>query len=139
MTASFEEKSAWVQLAAILVGMGAYLVIAGQLLASGVRHTAPFTALFAVAVVGLVLILIAGHAAAAATSRPEPPDERDRLIAWRAEHHASWLLGAGAILAIACLALGVENVWTANLLVLALAASEALAMSLRILWYRRGL
>lgn len=138
MQASFEEKSAWVQLAAITVGMGAYFVVAGRLLAEGVREMSAFTALFGVAVAGLVVILIAGHAAAAAVSKPEGQDERDRLIAWRAEHHSAWLLGVGVIGAIICLSVGVETVWTANLLLLSLALSEALGLTLRIVSYRRG-
>lgn len=138
MRASFEEKSAWVQLVGIVVGLGAYFVAAGQLLAQGVRAMPAFTSLFIVAVVALVVILIAGHAAAAAVGKPEERDERDRLIAWRAEHHSSWLLGVGVIGAIACLCVGVENVWTANLLLLSLALSEALGLLLRIVSYRRG-
>ncbi len=60
-------------------------------------------------------------------------------IAWRAEHNSSWVAGLGMLLAVNCLALGVDNVWTANLLVLSLALSELLGYVLRIRYYRKGM
>jgi len=138
MTSSFEEKSVVVQLAGLILGLGAYVVVAGRLLAAGVREMAAFAGVFGVAVVVLVVFLVAGHIVAAIAGRPEDVDERDRLIGWRAEHRASWLLGCGALGAVALMTAGVDNVWTANLLVLALALSEVLGLALRLVDYRRG-
>jgi len=138
MNPSFEEKSVIIQLAGLVVGLGAYFLTAGRLLASGVREMPAFAAVFAVAVVALVIFLIAGHILAAIGSSPEETDERDRLIAWRAEHRSSWLLGAGVLAAVALMTVGVDNVWTANLLLLALTLSEILALTLRLIDYRRG-
>lgn len=139
MPASLEEKSVWIQLVALVLALGAYFAIAARLLAAGVREMPAFAALFTVAVVGLVILLIVGHVIAAIASRPEPRDERDRLIAWRAEHNSSWLVGVGVLAAVTAMVAGVDNVWTANLLLLALALSEILGFSLRLLYYRRGL
>lgn len=138
MSASFEEKSVWVQLIAMLIGLGCYAVAAGRLLAAGVREMPAFAALFAVAVVFMVILLIVGHIIAAVTGAPEAADERDRVIAWRAEHRSSWLVAVGVLSAVVCLALNVPPVWVANLLLLSLALSEMLGFVLRLAAYRRG-
>jgi len=138
MNPSFEEKSVIVQLAGLVVGLGAYFLVAGRLLASGVREMPAFAAVFSVSVVALVIFLIAGHALAALTGRAEDADERDRLIAWRAEHRSSWLVGVGALGAVVLMTVGVDNVWTANLLLLTLTLSEVLGLTLRLVDYRRG-
>lgn len=138
MNASFEEKSVWVQLVGIVVGLGAYFVIAGRLLAEGVLEMSAYVTLFAVSVVFMVILLIVGHIVAAISSRNERPDERDRLISWRAEHNSAWLVGVGVLGGVSMMAIGVSNVWTANLLLLTLALSEVLSLSLRMLYYRRG-
>jgi 4-amino-4-deoxy-L-arabinose transferase-like glycosyltransferase len=79
-----------------------------------------------------------GYVLAAVTGRLEKRDERDRLIGWRAESNASWLLAAGACGAIAALILGVQAVWVVHLLLASMFASETLKLSLQVLYYRRG-
>ena len=135
---SFEEKSVWVQLGAMVIGLGAYFAVAGTLLANGVREMPAFTAVFMVAVVLMVMLLIAGHVIAALTGRPESADERDRLIACRAEHRSSWIVAVGGLAAVTCMTFSIDNVWTANLLLMSLALSELLGFILRIIYYRRG-
>ena len=95
MSASFEEKSVWIQLCAMLIGLGTYFVIAGRLLASGVREVSGFAALFIVAVVWMVVLMIIAYVVAALTSKTEGRDERDRLIAWKAEHRSAWVMAVG--------------------------------------------
>lgn len=138
MRASFEEKSVWIQLVAIVLGLGAYFVLAGRMLAAGVREMPAYAALFMVSVAAMVVFLVVAHVVAAVASRPESRDERDRVIAWRSEHNSSWLLAVGVLGAVVCMVLSIDNVWTANLLVLSLAMSEVLGFVLRIVYYRRG-
>ena len=138
MSASFEEKSVWVQLGAMVIALGAYFVAAGGMLASGVRGMEAYAGLFLVAVVVMVVLLIVGHGVAAVTGRVEGRDERDRLIAWKAEHRSGWVTAAGALGAVACLAAGVDGVWAANLLLVSLALAHVLSFSLQIVYYRRG-
>ena len=98
---SFEARSVWIQLAslgAILIGYGA---VAGRMLWAGVLHIVPYVPVFAVAVALLVIFMIVGHTVSAITSRPEGRDERDKLIVWRAERSAGWVLGVGRW-ALAC-------------------------------------
>lgn len=135
---SFEEKTVWIQLGAMTLGLGAYFVLAGRLLADGVREIGAFAALFMVAVVVMVILMVVAFGVAALTGKPEGRDERDRLIGWKAEHHSGWLTAVGVLGAVACMAIGVEMVWIANLLLLSLALSEILGFVLQLVYYRRG-
>lgn len=142
MGASFEEKSVWIQLLGLTVGLGTYFIIAAWMLAQGVTVLGAYVPLFIAAVVLLVVVLIAGYLVAAITSRPsrpEPRDERDRLIEWRAESNASWILGAGAFTAIVGLIAGVGNVWIAHLLMHSLMLSQVAKLGFQLLYYRRGM
>lgn len=148
MNASFVEKSVWVQLAGTVLGLGAYFVVAGMMLASGVRAIPAFAVLFIAAVVFMVVLLIVGHAAAAISSRRAGDlasgdtgggDERDRLIGWRAESGSGWVLAAGVWCAVTALALGVDAVWVVHGLIASMFASEVLGQVLRIVYYRRGM
>ncbi|MBL8990426.1 MAG: hypothetical protein JNJ48_02465 [Phycisphaerae bacterium] len=138
MSASFEEKSVWVQLLCLVAGLGTYFVLAGEKLASGERAMAAYTGLFVGATVAMVTLMVAGHIVLAVWSKPEGADERDRLIWWRSEYNASWVVAAGVCGGVTCMALGVENVWTAHLLLLSLAGSQVLCAVLRLVQYRRG-
>ena len=138
MSMSFEEKSVWIQLVGMVLGLGAYFVVAGQMATSGVRAMPAYAAVFMVAVVAMVVFLIIAHILAAVIGKPEASDERDRLIAWRSEHNSSWIAAAGILAAVTCMVFGVDNVWTANILLLSLAVSEVLGFLLRIIYYRRG-
>lgn len=136
---SFEEKSTWVHLLSLVVGLGGYLVVAGRMLSNGVTALPAFVPVFAVAIVLIVAINVAGHAVAVITSRGDEADERDRLIGWRAESRSSWILGIGVIGAIIALVLSVGSVWVAHLLLISLFGSDALKQVLQIAYYRRGI
>ena len=136
---SFEEKSVWVQLISMVALLGTYSVLAARMLAGGVDALPAFVPLFIVAILFMVIVLVAGHVACAVVSRPEGRDERDRLIAWRAESNSSWLLGAGVILAITGLVLSIDNVWIAHCLLLSMFMSELARFVLQLVYYRRGM
>jgi len=138
MNASFEEKSAWVQLIALTVVLGSYFLLAGRLLAAGVLELGIYVPLFVGAIVLLVVVLVAGHILVAIASRPDGRDERDRLIEWRAESNASWILGMGVLGAIGALLFAVENVWIAHLLLLSMLVSEIAKLLLQVYYYRFG-
>jgi hypothetical protein len=138
MNASFEETSIWVQLISLVAGLGVYFVVAGSMLYDGANVLIAYMPLFAVAVVFVVAVNVAGHAALAIASRPDGPDERDRLIAWRAESNSSWILGAGVIITIGCMIAPIGEVWVAHLLLLSLFFAEAAKDVLKLVYYRRG-
>jgi hypothetical protein len=138
MNASFEEKSVWVQLISLMAGLGVYFGVAGSMLYNGANVLIAYMPLFAVAVVFVVAVNVAGHAALAIASRPDGPDEHDRLIAWRAESKSSWILGAGVVVAIGCMIAAVGEVWVAHLLLLSLFLAEVAKDITQIVYYQRG-
>lgn len=138
MLPSFEERSVWIQLVSLVVVFAAYLAVSAVMLSKGVMLLPPYVAVFGVATILLVVILALGHTIAVMMGKPEPRDERDRLIAWRAEGNSSWLLAAGVFGAIAALVASVPTVWVAHLLLVSVFASEILKLALQIVSYRRG-
>ena len=136
---SFEERSIWIQLIGLSVGLGLYFVVAAGMLLDGVTVLAAYMPLFAVAVAVVVAVNAAGHIALAIASRPGGPDERDRLIGWRAESRSSWILGLGVIVAIGCMIVSVGEAWVAHLLLLSLFIAEVAKNILQIVYYRRGM
>ena len=139
MDTSFAEKSTWIQLLSLVVGLGGYLAVAGLMLSNGVSALPAFVPVFAVAIVLVVAINVAGHVVAAVWSRADEADERDRLIGWRAESRSAWILGVGVIAAIIALVGAVDGVWVAHRLLVSLFGSEAVKEVLQIVYYRRGL
>jgi hypothetical protein len=136
---SFEERSVWVQLISLLLVLGGYFVVAGQMISAGVTQLVVFAPVFTVAVVLMVVVIVAGHIVAALTSRPEEQDERDRLIGWRAESQSSWLVATGVITGITAMVFSVPAVWVAHLLLFSLFLSEIVKLALRLVYYRRGI
>lgn len=139
MDTSFEEKSVWIQLVGLVVGLGGYLVAAGLMLSNGVNALPAYVPVFTVAIILVVAINIAGHVVAAIVGRTDEADERDRLIGCRAESRSSWILGVGVIGAITALILSVGTVWVAHLLLISLFGSELAKEVLQIVYYRRGI
>lgn len=139
INASFEEKSVWIQLIALIAALGAYFWIAATMLARGELNLPAYAPLFTAALVFMVILLAVGHAIAALTRKPESADERDRLIVWKSEARSSWLLGTGIITGITGLLLSIPTVWVAHILLGSMFLSEVLALSLRLKYYRRGL
>lgn len=138
MNASFEEKSVWVTLLSMLVAFGFYLFVASQMLQEEVTSATPYLPILGISVVILVGVLTIGHIAVAVVNRPEGRDERDRLIAWKAENYSSWVLGLGVIAAIFGLTVSLESAWIANGLLVFMYLSEVLKHILQIYYYRRG-
>ncbi len=138
MDASFEEKSVWIQLISVVLGLGAYFVVAGIMVANGITVLPAFVPLFIAAIVLQVVVLVIGHAAVAIVSRTDGRDERDRLIEWRAESNSSWILGAGVVMAICGLIVSVDVVWIAHFLLVSLLIAEIAKLGSQLVYYRRG-
>ncbi|MEM7385399.1 MAG: hypothetical protein AAF514_10680 [Verrucomicrobiota bacterium] len=136
--ASFEEKSAWIQLISLTLVLLAYGSVAGRMMLAGVDHLVPYVPVFAVAVILLVILMVIAYTVTAIHRRPDKGDERDRLIGWRAESRASWILGAGVLLSLGGLVLAVSTVWVAHLLLLSMFLSEMTKLVLQLIDYRRA-
>jgi hypothetical protein len=139
MNPAFNEKSAWIQLVTLTVVLGGYFAIASQMHAAGVHDIRAYVPVFAVSVVVLVSILVVSYIVAALTNREHDHDERDKLIAWRAEFLTSWIVAVGVLAAISAMVLGIDTVLIAHGLLLSLLISELLANGLKIFFYRRGI
>lgn len=138
MNASFSEKSVWVQFVGMALVLGGYFLLAGRMLWAGVELLPAYIPLFIVSVVLMVVLQIAGHLWAALSGRAEAADERDRLIAWRAESRAGWIVASGVIFAITALVLAWQAVWVAHLLLFFLFLAELVKYALQLRYYRRG-
>lgn len=138
MNASFEEKSAWVTLAGLILAFVIYCWYAAGMLMAGTMEARAYLPLFLICGMVLVVFLVAGHVMAAVLETPEGSDERDQLIKWRADRGASWVLGPVVLLAALALSLPMEGAWVANGLLSGLFISEILRSALKAFFYRRG-
>lgn len=138
MVMSFEEKSVWVQFGTMGVVLGGYFALAGVMLGRGVDEVLAYVPLFVVSSILMGAVMAIGLIGTAILKRPEPRDERDRLIEWRSEARSSWVLGAGMLIGVGCMAASVSGAWVANLLLASMFCSEMLKYALQIVAYRRG-
>jgi hypothetical protein len=152
MGLSFQEKSVWVSLAVIVAAYGFYFAKVVQAPGMSAQDT---LGLLAGLVLLIIIVEIALHIALAVWRRPEPADERDRLIAAKAARNAYAVVLVGLFAAagqslFANLA-GVEiggagpfdapslsAGFTVHMLVLAVATAEAVKYGSQLVYYRRG-
>lgn len=139
MNASFEEKSAWIQLLGMVATLALYALLASRILARGIIEPVAFVPVFILAVGVMVVVLVAGHVVVAIADRRTGSDERDRMIGWRAESNASWIVAVGVLTAVAGLVLAVERVWIAHLLMVSLFLAAIVKYVWQLIYYRRGM
>lgn len=100
---AFQEKSAWVMAAALILG-GIFYFLAVNSLTAELGHLAPpILPIVVVYTIILILVAILGHIIVAMTAPKEadaPLDEREQTILTRAGHYSSYLLGAGVLLSL---------------------------------------
>jgi heme/copper-type cytochrome/quinol oxidase subunit 4 len=121
MSLSYQEKSIWGSLIATILVYGRYF-------ASG-SHGLVGT------IVALVMIQIIFQIVIALADKPQPKDERDRLIEAKAYRIGYLLLVTGTIV---CMGYGFQSGPTINALLLALMASEIGKSATQLYYYRRG-
>lgn len=95
---SFREKSAWITLVTVAVCFGAYFgsIVTGSVSPRGVGAFH----LLLLCVAALVALQIVSHVAAAALAPRDaraPRDERERMIAWRAQSLGYHVLTVGVV------------------------------------------
>lgn len=118
---TYQEKSIWGSLIATLIVYGRYFTSGSP---GGLVGT----------IVALVIIQIIAQTVIAVASKPEPKDERDRLIDARAYRAGYLLLVIGIIL---CMNIAVSP--TVNALLMALVVSEVGKSITQLYYYRRGI
>ncbi|GAB1596927.1 hypothetical protein [Lysobacter claricitrinus] len=141
MPVSFEEKSQWLVLIALVVVYGGYF--AHILPGHGANVGPGDMALFCVAVAALVALQVAGHIVLAIASRRElsrgvQRDERDTRIDLRAGRIASYLLATGVFVSLAVALMIPGNFAFVHVLFGSLVLSNICDAGARIALYRRG-
>lgn len=146
MSLSFQEKSLWVMLVALLVAFGFYFATAFEVRgflaafspAAAVDVMPPQVALFAVAVGVIVVVSIVGHILIALADRRTETDERDELIELKGIRNAFYVLAAGVFLAL-CAALATKgNFVFAHVLLAFWVLAAVVEIATRLVLYRRG-
>lgn len=153
---SFEEKSAWAVLLSTVLVWGFYFVAAVTLAVPPDVKPFPLFGFFIAAIVAQTVVLVVMHVAIAlhaVVRRKElaQPDERDRLIAMRAERNANWVLSFGSMsVALVLIWGGTFDAlpmppWSmpapyvfGHLLVVVFALAEVVNRVSQIIAYRRG-
>ncbi|HMA97818.1 MAG TPA: hypothetical protein VKO38_00025 [Wenzhouxiangella sp.] len=144
---SFQEKSTiGTLLATSVIGL-LYLRSAWQLWQADQLHVASMTGLAAGLTVLLVIALVVYHALVAAITQPEHEDERDRLIAWRAGNIGGLILGIGVIGVVLQILVGGifgdpvagSPVLIANALMAVVFCATIVELSMKLVYYRRGI
>ena len=132
---TFREKSLWVVVLSTVVVYAFYF---WRAVAIGSADPGRVGGLFLEAVILLVALQVAGQIAIAVGTRPQPDDERDRLIAMAATRNAYWVLvvSAWGVLGIAVLSLG--TFWTVHAMLLAIVLAELARWGSQLFYYRHG-
>lgn len=138
----FREKSLWVESAVMFCLWIWYFGKIGEgLLAQNLDQQETFGFFVTMIVVVIVLSVFSQIVLAIVSPKgsDSPADERDRLFAWRAGSHSSYMLAAGIIMvAIYSMVNGTPATVMVHMLILLLVAIEILTNALQIFYYRRG-
>ena len=147
MDLTFEEKSAWGTLAALVIA-GLWYFPKAFIVVRVSNNPIALIAISAIWVIILVIIEVIYHTviAAAAPGDADKTDERDRLINLKAERNASFVLGIGLLWLVAWIV--TQSVIPANpvpqpleivvLILFALTLSEIAKLTSQIWHYRLG-
>ena len=143
---SFHEKSAWGSLVIVLVAFGGY---AAAQFVTGAAGSPQATATVLLGVVVVVVVAEVGYHIVIALPLARHPedgeaDERDRLVAWRAESGGGLVLGCFVVVAIGDIVIreaffpADRGLQSAHLLLAGLVLAEVVTDVYRIVLYRRG-
>lgn len=136
----FQEKSAIVMTAILIVVYGAYFAILGLWLRSTPADEITYQPLLIVAVVPLTVLAASSHIVLALFNPKEANqyDERDRQVTMRAERLGGYVLALGVFAGIVLAAFEVTWFWIANTLMLAWVLAEIADGVAKVVLYRRG-
>ena len=145
---SSEEKGQWVYLVAIALSFGAYAAIVLGRADEGPLTDVDYVPVMlaaigigvALAIVGRILVGIAGGIAAELAGQPDSQeaDIRDRDIGRFGEYVAGTVLGVGMVLPFVLTLAEVDYFWIANAMYLVFFLSAAVGAAVKLVAYRRG-
>ncbi|MBU1378691.1 MAG: hypothetical protein KKE02_02825 [Alphaproteobacteria bacterium] len=136
---SFREISAWISLVTVAICFGVYFAA----IATGAVSPRGFGALhlLLLCVAALVVLQIGSHAVAARLApgdAPAPRDERERLIAWRAQSLGYYVLMVGVLALGAPAHFGHPPADLLNFALLEVVVAVMTVAVAQIVLYRRG-
>ena len=136
MGLSFQEKSLWLMFVSLVGAFGFYFA---TVLPARATDILPHqVVLFALTVVLLVIVQIAGHIVIAVVDRRSDTDERDRLIALKGTRNGSFVLATGVFLAL-CAAVFTEGKFVfAHVLLGFWVLAQLVEIGSQLYLYRRG-
>ena len=136
----FQEKSAIVMSAILIVIYGAYFALLGLWLKSAPADEIAYQPLLVIVVVPLAILAAASHIVLALRDPKEANqyDERDRLVALRSERLSGYVLALGVFVGILLAMFEVTWFWIANALMLAWVLAEIVDGVTKVVLYRRG-
>lgn len=138
---SFQEKSTWIMMVIMLAVYGWYFaVVFGQVAEADLGQIA-YQGLMLATVLALVVLAAVSHimVAVADPKGADKADVRDREINRYGEYIGGYVLGAGALGALALAMLEFDQFWIANAILASLVLSELVSLGTKIVLYRRGL
>ena len=138
MGMSFKEGLQWIILISVLLVYGVYFSQAGVSREADVtaREIIRFSYL-----TGLLIVLnIVGASVLASFKKyqDKPADERDRLIQWKSQSVASYVLTSGVLFSMACAHFFSGNSPVLHALLGSLVVTQVVDSGLQIFYYRRG-
>lgn len=123
---AFQEASAWIMCAALLIGGAFYAVVLASASAALGVVAPPLPPAIGLSIAVLVVLSIVGHVVVAIASRRTAnaaPDERERIASLRSSRMSGTLFGGGVLLALGAYLLTFDG----NLLFHAVVGSLVLA------------
>lgn len=125
----------------MLLVYGWYFAVATSQVENEAFRIAGYQSVMLVAVVALVILAVAAHIAIAIADPKDADrtDVRDREINRYGEYVGGYVLGVGALCALAMAMFRVDQFWIANAILAAMVLSELVSSGTRIVLYRRGL
>ncbi|MEO8455674.1 MAG: hypothetical protein ABI454_10975 [Sphingomicrobium sp.] len=137
---AFREKSAWITLATTLIVYGGYFALAVPRLLAGRFGGFEFVAWLSTAIL-VIVVLQVGLTVIAAVSDPrgarQPRDEREQLIALRANRAGFYTLEVGGFFAIVTLFWWNDAAVIANGVFFAIVLAEVVRAGFQIVDYHR--
>jgi hypothetical protein len=136
----FQEKSAIATIGALVVVYGAYFAIVARWLAVAPAGEIAYQPLLIVAIVPITVLAALSHIVLAVANPKEANayDERDRLIALRAERVGGYVLAVGVFGAIVLAMAEAPQFFIAHALLLAWIAAQITDEAVKVVLYRRG-
>jgi hypothetical protein len=143
---SFQEKSLWVMLVALVAAFGFYFTtafdprtfVSALSPVAAVDVTPPQVARFVLAVGVIVVVSIVGHVLITLADRRTQTDERDELIGLRGTRNGSFVLATGVFLALCAALVTRGNFVFAHVLLAFWVLAEVVEIGTRLVLYRRG-